>query len=168
MAKRKKRVVKSFGRKAWSYHVEPVVVEEAVTTEQTRAVRLAELGDILDELFPHGHADFNDITMSEMKLHSDKSIDYAAGSHPLGNFLRASKILSLYPRLNLSDPKVYALVLCMKQIDAVLWGFSEGHEQVVEGLDQRLADIGIYTKIVRCMMREKIGRQELPADPSPF
>lgn len=116
----------------------------------------------LRENFPHGHPAFLPITLKEMQLHSDKNHDYAKGGHPLGNFSRVSSILALYPRLRVSDQRVVALVYALKQLDAVLWGLSEGIEHKVEGLNPRLQDISVYAKLVMCM-NDDMANQAAPA-----
>src|SRR5262245_17197436 len=78
----------------------------------------------LRNVFPYGHPEFLDILVAQAQLHSDKNHDYAAGGKPTGNFDRVASILSLYPGLKLSDPRVVALVYALKQVDAVLWGLS--------------------------------------------
>jgi hypothetical protein len=102
-------------------------------------------------VFPHGHEDFLPTTLKEMELHSLKNHDYAKGGSALGNFERVSAILALYPGLNPSDKRVIALVYMLKQLDAVLWGIAKGIAHKVEGLNERLGDISIYSKIVMCM-----------------
>lgn len=123
------------------------------TLKRLREYNITEdaLIEALREIFPNGHPDFLLQTIGEMELHSLKNHDYAKGGHVLGNFNRVSTILSMYPGLKLSDPRVFALVLAMKQVDAVLWGLSENIEHKVEGLNSRLDDISVYAKIVKCM-----------------
>lgn len=106
------------------------------------------------DVFPHGHPSFLPITMREVQLHSNKNHDYAAGGDPLGNFKRVAAILALYPDLKLSDPRVVTLVYTLKQLDAVLWGLNKGIVQKVEGLNDRLGDISIYSKIAMCINEE--------------
>lgn len=110
--------------------------------------------DDLRAVFPHGHPEFLPITVGEVQLHSDKNHDYAKGGKPTGNFDRVAAILALYPKLKLSDPRVVALVYALKQVDAVLWGLSENIAHKVEGLNDRLQDISVYSKIVMCMNRD--------------
>ncbi len=112
--------------------------------------------DALRGVFPHGHPAFLPITLKEIELHSNKNHDYAKGGHPLGNFDRVASILALYPRLSLADRRVVALVYALKQLDAVLWGLSEGIEHKVEGLNDRLQDISVYAKLVECMNIEGV------------
>lgn len=111
--------------------------------------------------YPHGHPAFVPLTVAEVELHSEKNHDYAKGGKPTGNFDRVAIILSLYPHLKLSDPRVVALVYALKQVDAVLWGLSENIQHKVEGLNDRLRDISVYSKIVMCMNHElaEIDRQ---------
>lgn len=111
----------------------------------------SEAREIVKGLFPYGHKDFAEITLKELELHSNKNHDYAKGGPALGNFDRVSAILALYPNLKLSDNRVVALVYALKQLDAVLWGISEGIIHKVEGLNSRLQDISVYSKLVQCM-----------------
>lgn len=111
----------------------------------------------LRKVFPHGHPKFLPITLKEIELHSKKNHDYASGGDPAGNFKRVAAILALYPNLKLSDPRVVALVYALKQLDAVLWGLNSNITHQVEGLDERLGDISIYSKIVMCLNADKAG-----------
>ncbi len=114
-------------------------------------------GDMVQDirrLFPHGHPSFVPITLNELDLHNKKNHDYAAGGDPLGNFKRVATILAQYPNLDLADPRVVALIYALKQLDAVLWMLSNGHTAQVEGLNPRLGDISVYSKIVMCMNTE--------------
>jgi hypothetical protein len=108
----------------------------------------------LRQAFPHGHPDFLPTTVREMELHSLKNHDYAKGGHALGNFTRVAAILANYPNLKLSDQRVVALVYALKQLDAVLWGLNSNIQHKVEGLNDRLQDISVYSKIVMCMNTE--------------
>lgn len=110
-----------------------------------------QLIDALRNIFPNGHPNFLLETLKEMELHSVKNHDYASGGTALGNFDRVSNFLAQYPGLSLADKRVYALVLALKQVDAVLWGLSQKIQHKVEGLDSRLDDIAVYAKIVKCM-----------------
>lgn len=103
----------------------------------------------------HGHPRFYKIIDELRDLHDRKNHDYAAGGNPLGNFLRVSEILSLYPGLRLDDPTVVALTYAMKQIDAVLWILSNGHGSVVEGTQDRLQDVSVYSIIAMILEGEK-------------
>ena len=112
----------------------------------------------LREEFPYGAPEFMDITLDELELHSNKNHDYAGGGHPLGNFYRVSRLLGMYPGLNLSDPMIIALVYMLKQLDAVLWLKCQGSEAKVEGVDERLGDIHVYAKI--CRVIEQVAKKE--------
>lgn len=104
--------------------------------------------------YPHGHPRFADITVGELKLHSDKNHDYAAGGDPLGNFRRQAKMYEMYPGLSLSDPATLAMVYAMKQIDAFFWLKSNGHKAKVEGTGKRLEDVSVYAKLSRIIDEE--------------
>lgn len=109
----------------------------------------------LRKMFPHGHKDFIPLMLKDIELHSKKNFDYAAGGDPLGNFYRVANFLSNYPKLQLSEPAVVALVYALKQVDAVFWMLSNGHTAVVEGLTDKLRDISVYAKLALLILEEK-------------
>lgn len=115
---------------------------------------LEEVAKLLKEKFSYGHPDFVDITLDELDLHTKKNKDYAQGGDPLGNFDRVSKILSNYPKLNASKREVVALVYMLKQLDAVLWMWNQGYEGEIEGVQDRLRDIHVYTKLIRILVKK--------------
>ena len=94
---------------------------------------------------------FKDLTQKELELYQKKNKDYTQGGDTFGNFKRVSCILSLYPKLSLSDPQVVAMVYLMKQLDAALWMLSEGYEGKIENVDTRLTDVHVYAKIARLL-----------------
>jgi len=94
---------------------------------------------------------YEQLTMAELALYSAKNKDYTNGGSPYGNFERVASILSLYPKLKLSDPRIVAMVYLMKQLDAALWMLSEGYEGEVENIDTRLTDVHVYAKIIRLL-----------------
>ncbi len=94
---------------------------------------------------------YEELTQQELELYRKKNKDYTQGGSAFGNFERVSSILSLYPKLNLSNPRVVAIVYLMKQLDAALWMISEGYEGEVENIDTRLTDVSVYAKIVRLL-----------------
>lgn len=108
----------------------------------------------IKEHFPNGDPTYIDITIEEMILYNAKNGDYAGGGDdPNGNFNRTAKFFEMYPNLRMSDPRVVALNLMMKQLDQVLWSLNRGYEGKVEGLDPRLADMHVYAKIARTINR---------------
>lgn len=120
----------------------------------TQNERKQHMTDYLKKMFPYGHEDFIPMSIDEMELHSTKNHDYAFGGDPLGNLIRGSQILSLYPKLDLSDPTVYAMVLMLKQLDAALWMKNQGHIAKVEGIVARMTDVSVYSKIV-CILEKR-------------
>ncbi len=116
--------------------------------------------EALRTAFPHGHADFIPLCISEMELHSLKNHDYAAGGHPLGNFHRRASIYKLYPGLDLSDPAVVAVVDLMKQLDAYFWFKSNKHASRVEGKQARLGDVSVYAKLAKIMEAESEAQHD--------
>lgn len=112
---------------------------------------------VVDELrakFPHGHPEFIPMTVGEMKLHSEKNFDYAAGGDPLGNFKRVATILAQYPGLQIDDPAIVAMIYALKQLDAYFWLKAQGRDGKVEGKAARLGDISVYTKIARIIEQD--------------
>lgn len=94
---------------------------------------------------------YEELTQKELELYRAKNKDYTNGGSAFGNFERVSSILSLYPKLALSSPKVVAMVYLLKQLDAALWMMSEGYEGEVENIDTRLTDVHVYAKIIRLL-----------------
>jgi len=106
----------------------------------------------MDEFF--GHPLFYKLTEDEIRLHSRKNKDYALGGDPLGNFRRVANILSQYPGLPITLPAIVAIVYALKQLDASLWMIAMGREGEVESIDSRLADIHVYVKLARILLKE--------------
>lgn len=105
----------------------------------------------LKEEYPHGHPDFIPMTLDEIRLHSLKNFDYAAGGDPLGNFERVGIIQSLYPNVDHSHPAVVALDYSLKQFDAAMHMIDQGYEGEVENIETRLRDVTIYSKLARIL-----------------
>lgn len=106
---------------------------------------------LLEGLYPHGHPDFISLCLEEMELHSKKNHDYAHGGDPLGNFYRVSDTLKSYG-INL-PPSAVAFVYMMKQVDAAGRMLGQGYEGSTEGLDGRLLDVSIYSKLIRILKK---------------
>ena len=119
----------------------------------------------LNKQYPHGHKDFNPMTLKEMKLHSEKNYDYAAGGDPLGNFNRVAGILGQYKGLSLSDPTVIALVYAMKQVDAALWMLSQKREGKIEDVNSRLGDVSVYVKLAMILHKQPMETANKPIKP---
>ena len=105
----------------------------------------------------HGHPRFYELCEIEAKLHSVKNEDYAGGGPPMGNFERVSRFLAMYPGFPLASPHGVALVYMLKQLDAALWLLATKREGKVEGVAERLGDIGVYAKLARIMYEESIA-----------
>jgi hypothetical protein len=111
--------------------------------------------DILKEEFPHGHTRFVTTLLEQMKLHSDKNHDYARGGDPLGNFVRVSSMLKLWPNFPYNTPEGVAFIYALKQLDAEAWTMCQGGECKVEGLSGRTDDQAVYANLRRCMRAPK-------------
>lgn len=110
----------------------------------------------LHEIYPHGHQDYITNALDKIKLHSEKNRDYALGGDPFGNFIRVSSFFAQYPGLSLSDPAIVALIYMFKQVDAVLWALSQGHDQE-ESVDARWPDVVVYAGIIEIMLTRRIS-----------
>lgn len=103
------------------------------------------------------HPSYNSITEIELTTMKRKNSIYRGKKHgELGNFNRVSSILSLYPKLNLADREVYALVLAMKHIDSILISLSDGKLPI--DFYERVMDVAIYFKLIALMDAEKTLR----------
>uniref|UniRef100_A0A6H2A4I8 Uncharacterized protein n=1 Tax=viral metagenome TaxID=1070528 RepID=A0A6H2A4I8_9ZZZZ len=116
--------------------------------------QIATIIQALQHLFPNGHSSFIPICIEEMELHSRKNYDYAHGGNPLGNFYRVAEWLGQYSEF-LKHPMVIALIYAAKQIDDVLWMISQGYEGQVEGIESRLGDVSVYSKLARILHKEE-------------
>jgi len=114
----------------------------------------------LRELAPGGHDKFIPYALYEIMLHAAKNRDYTKGGDPLGNFNRVAKILSMYPGLDMGQPYNVALVYMLKQLDAVMWMFSQKYEGEVEGVAERIQDISVYSKLMRILFEESKGKRK--------
>lgn len=106
----------------------------------------------------YGHPHFHKLTAAEKDLHNRKNHDYSAGGHPLGNFLRVSEIIKLYPGLDVTDPAIIAVFYMMKQLDAYLWIKARKIKTKVEGIQERLTDVSVYAKLIQCI---ELDREEV-------
>jgi len=111
--------------------------------------------EVLRKNFPHGHSEFIPLMMRLLDLHSRKNKDYAGGGNPLGNFHRVANLLSQYPNLDPSDPRVVALTYAFKQIDAVMWLLCTNRDGEVEGISDRLQDIAVYCMLAMILDGER-------------
>lgn len=101
-----------------------------------------------------GHPRFYELSSAENDLHSRKNRDYAGGGVPMGNFERVAKFLEMYPGFPLATPFGVGIVYMLKQLDAAMWLLATKREGQVEGVAERLGDIGVYAKLVRIMYEE--------------
>jgi len=108
----------------------------------------------LRKLYPNGHPDFIPMCLAEMELYSKKNADYAQGGNPLGNFNRVSKMLK---RWGIDCPPYQvALIYMMKQVDSVVRMIGKGYEGEGEGLEDKLEDISVYSKLIRILYDNRL------------
>lgn len=103
---------------------------------------------------PNGHPGFVNVLVEALRLHSGKNKDYTLGGDPLGNFQRVAQILQRYPTFPWSSKEGVALTYMLKQLDAVMNSLGREQELRVEGIVERIMDIGVYAFILVCMLRE--------------
>jgi hypothetical protein len=109
----------------------------------------SELKRIIREKYSYGHPAFNDLMISQMKLHSEKNKLYAGGGSPLGNFTRNANIMKNYPSFPYHTPEGFLMMLVMKHIDAILWSLNTGRKPPEDACQ----DVGVYVGgILRCML----------------
>lgn len=104
--------------------------------------------------FEHAHQLFIQASIDEMVLHNKKNKEYTQGGDKLGNFNRTAAIRKLYPGFPWSSPVGVAMSYLMKSMDAVMWGLSTNRDLVIDTYDERLADVGVYIKIMRVLLKE--------------
>ena len=94
-----------------------------------------------------GHPRFHEIIQAMSDLHDRKNTDYAAGMDegPLGNFVRVSQIMSLYPQMDWTSPFGVSIAYMLKQLDAGLVLNSLSRESLTgEPVASRLTDVAVY------------------------
>jgi hypothetical protein len=104
----------------------------------------------------NGHPKFYDILNEMGELHSRKNADYATNDNPLGNFDRVAKLIDEYDILKApcdTNAKV-ALIYMLKQFDCFMHALGTGKELKVEGLQERLEDITVYSILIRILLDE--------------
>lgn len=97
-----------------------------------------------------GHPRFHEIIQNMSDLHDRKNTDYAAGTAegPLGNFMRCSQIMRLYPGMDWTSPFGVCIAFMLKQFDAGLTLKAQNRASVTgEPVIARLTDIAVYTVI---------------------
>jgi len=95
-----------------------------------------------------GHPRFREIVQAMSDLHDRKNTDYAAGTAegPLGNFVRVSQIMRLYPGMDWASPFGVCMAFMLKQFDAGLTLKAQKRASVTgEPVVARLTDIAVYT-----------------------
>ena len=107
-----------------------------------------------------GHPRFHEILQAMSDLHDKKNTDYAAGmgEGPLGNFVRVSEIMRLYPQMDWASPFGVAIAFMLKQLDAGLVLKSLDRASLTgEPVSARLTDIAVYT-VLAMILDEETGR----------
>ncbi len=105
-----------------------------------------------------GHPRFYEILEERAELHSKKNTDYAAGGKQgaLGNFIRVSTIMKLYPGFDWDSPFGVAMVYMLKQLDAAFILRSTKRESITgEPIPSRLMDMSTYTDIAQVLVEEE-------------
>lgn len=112
---------------------------------------------MLRDYFPNGDEDFIPKLVAAMDLHSRKNYDYANGGEALGNFNRVSDYFKKYPGLEncLTKPSGVALIYMLKQFDAVLHQISQNYSGKVEGVNERLFDVTVYSVLMGIMIERE-------------
>lgn len=106
-----------------------------------------------------GHPRFFEILEQQAELHSKKNTDYAKGGKQgaLGNFVRVSSIMRLYPGMDWDSPFGVAMCYMLKQLDAAFILRSTKRESVTgEPIPSRLLDVSTYVNIASILYEEEL------------
>jgi hypothetical protein len=109
-----------------------------------------------------GHPMFYELGEEENQLYSDKHYQYATDADPMSNFRLCGDLIHKLLKPGVNPTIAAALCLMSKQIVGVYEIVGEGKQNTIESLEDKLKDIGIYSRIIRIMLRES---QEQPASP---
>ncbi len=111
-----------------------------------------------DSAMGGGHPRFYEILDQQAKLHNTKNTDYAKGGKQgaLGNFVRVSSIMQLYPGMDWDSPFGVAICYMLKQLDAALILRSTKRDSITgEPIPARLLDVSTYSNIAMILVEEE-------------
>jgi hypothetical protein len=112
-----------------------------------------------------GHPMFYELGEEENQLYSDKHYQYATDADPMSNFRLCGDLIHKLLKPGVNPTIAAALCLMSKQIVGVYEIVGEGKQNTIESLEDKLKDIGIYSRIIRIMVRES---QEQPKPAVPY
>ena len=91
-----------------------------------------------------------------MDLHNRKNRDYATQDDPMANFKRVGAWGQKYKLLTPGFPATKVAVLYMlKQVDAAFKLLGDNTEGRVEGVNERLDDVAVYSTIIKILYDEE-------------
>jgi len=117
--------------------------------------------DIIDQLRKNvptprgGHPMFYELGEEENELYSAKHYQYATDADPMSNFRVCGDLIRKLLKPGVNPTIAAALCLMSKQIVGVYEIVGEGKQNTLESLEDKLKDIGIYSRIIRIMVREQ-------------
>ena len=106
-----------------------------------------------------GHPMFYELLKEEKDLYSRKNRDYANDGDYMRNFRSVAKMARGLVTPGNEDTKV-ALIYLLKQLDAAINLISENREGGVEGVIDRLRDMGVYSKLTMILYKEGVMKQK--------
>lgn len=113
----------------------------------------------LSDKYPYGHYRFYEIMEELKQLHSNKNRDYASKEHPLSNFNRVAELAKTYELVTPgNEPAKVAVIYMLKQVDAALKLLGKNQRGLVEGIEERLKDIAVYSVLLIILLEESEKR----------
>lgn len=101
-----------------------------------------------------GHPKFYELGEEENKLYSAKHYQYATDADPMSNFRLCGDLIRKMLKPGMDPTIAAALCLMSKQVVGVYEIVGEGKTGTVESLEDKLKDIGIYSRILRILVAE--------------
>lgn len=101
-----------------------------------------------------GHPMFYKLGEEDDRLYSQKHYQYATDADPMSNFRLCGDLLRKLLKPGVDPTIAAALALMSKQIVGVYEIVGEGKTNTIESLEDKLRDIGIYSRIIRILGRE--------------
>jgi len=98
---------------------------------------------------------FYELGEEENELYSAKHYQYATDADPMSNFRVCGDLIRKLLKPGVNPTIAAALCLMSKQIVGVYEIVGEGKQNTLESLEDKLKDIGIYSRIIRIMVREQ-------------
>jgi hypothetical protein len=101
-----------------------------------------------------GHPKFYELGEQENDLYSAKHYQYATDSDPMSNFRLCGNLIRKMLKPGVDPTIAAALCLMSKQVVGIYEIVGEGKTDTIESLEDKLKDVGIYSRIIRILLQE--------------